>query len=110
MSEPSNTESYIPTDLKTRLSQVRLKGTMDYIEGVFTSLIERESINSNTLNQLEQMLETERNQDNELRSNNKDIQGRISSDIAAKVYLDTLNKFKTDSQLASNANKKLKTM
>lgn len=110
MSDSSNSESVIPTDLKTRLNQVRMKGTLEYIDGVFKSLLEREAVNNNTLMQLQQMLETEGKQDNELRNQKKDIQGRVSSDIVAKVYLDTLVKFKHDTELASNANNKLKAM
>jgi len=80
----NSSESPIPQDLKVRLNQVRVKGNLQAIEGLFQNLLERESHNSNSLKQLEEMLAIERTQDDELRASNKDG-GRVSSEIAAKV-------------------------
>jgi len=103
-------ESTIPEDLKTRLNQVKIKGNINAIEGFFKNLLERENQNAQTAKQIEQLLNTEKNQDNDLRARGGNVQGRNPSDIAAKFYVDALNKFKNDMNLASNANKKLRSM
>jgi len=79
-----NKDSCIPEDLKTRLNQVKIKGNINGIETFFKNLLEREEQNSKNIQQIEQLLNLEKNQDNDLRSRGANVQGRIASDMAAK--------------------------
>jgi len=79
-----NKDSCIPEDLKTRLNQVKIKGNINGIENFFKNLLEREDQNNKSVQQIEQLLTLEKNQDNDLRAKGANVQGRISSDMAAK--------------------------
>jgi len=90
--QQNDTGSCIPEDLKARLNQVKMKGNLQQIETFFNQLAEREKMNSQTLQSVEQLLNMERNQDLDLRNRGVNMHGRIESGMAAKHYNEAVAK------------------
>lgn len=103
-------ESSIPQDLLTRLATVRSKGNMEQIAGVFKNITDREQGNINMITQIEGLLKQEKDQDDQLRQSNGNLQGRIPSEMSSKNYIDAVSKYRRDMNQASEANKKLENM